>query len=95
VLFRSIRFYDLFSRTPGLALEQIRCPVLVIGGAQDVTTSPEDCQALVQRMAHAHLHVLPDCGHFAMLESPYAAAAVMRAFVAEQVGAQEAACVSW
>ena len=48
----------------------IRTPTLVIAGADDVATPPEDAAFLAASILGAELTVLPDCAHLANVEQP-------------------------
>lgn len=52
----------------------ITCSTRLVTGAEDVVAPPEMGEALKARIDGAELHVLPDCGHWSMLEAPRAAA---------------------
>ena len=51
-------------------LAHIRCPTLVIGGAEDQLTPPAVMQELATGIPGATHHIIPDCGHLAPLERP-------------------------
>jgi pimeloyl-ACP methyl ester carboxylesterase len=55
---------------PGLSA--IRCPTLVLVGAQDRGTPPELAQEIAGGIAGARLVVVPECGHLSTLERPQA-----------------------
>lgn len=59
---------------PGLAA--IRCPVLVVTGADDEVTTPEHAAEIADGIPGARLTIVGDCGHLSALEQP---AAVTRA----------------
>ena len=61
---------------PGLAA--IRCPTLVVVGADDVLTPPDRAAEMAAVIPGARRIVLPDCGHLSTLEQPEA---VTRALV--------------
>lgn len=53
------------------ALDQVRCPVLVIAGTHDRLVPETDIQAFVDAdPTRRHLHILNDTGHMPMLERP-------------------------
>ena len=54
----------------GPALSQLTCPVLILGARQDVLCPPQVQWNMHEECAHAHLVMLEDCGHFAVLEKP-------------------------
>jgi pimeloyl-ACP methyl ester carboxylesterase len=65
-----IQFYMVFSQTPGLDLSQLTMPVLVLGGAKDISIAYEDIREFSSRLPDADFVYFEDCGHFAMLEHP-------------------------
>lgn len=54
-------------------LDQIQPPALVIAGAEDIMTPPEDARDLAARLPHAELAVLP-AAHLSLVEAPEACA---------------------
>jgi len=54
----------------GLAV--IRCPVLVVTGADDIVGRPEYAEEIAGGIPRARLAVIPDCGHLSTLEQPAA-----------------------
>lgn len=83
-----LRFFQLFSRTPGLALERLSLPCIVIGGENDRAAWPADCRALAQALPNATVDILSGCGHFAMIESPGAVASSINRLLQRCVGDQ-------
>jgi pimeloyl-ACP methyl ester carboxylesterase len=65
-------------RDQGDLLSTIRCPVLILCGADDQLTPPIVHEAMAQDIPGARLEIIPDCGHLATLEQPAAVAAAMR-----------------
>ncbi|MDG4831695.1 alpha/beta hydrolase [Solwaraspora sp. WMMD1047] len=63
-----MRFFDLFTRTPFLDLRAVDVPCLVIGGGRDTASYPHDCESLATALPNARLEILPDCGHFTMID---------------------------
>jgi pimeloyl-ACP methyl ester carboxylesterase len=55
---------------PGLAA--IRCPTLVVVGAEDALTPPDRAAEIAAGIPHARQVVVPDCGHLSTLEQPEA-----------------------
>jgi pimeloyl-ACP methyl ester carboxylesterase len=51
-------------------LGSIRCPTLVIVGAQDEPTPPELAEEIAGGIPGARLIKVPECGHFSTLERP-------------------------
>ena len=67
--FLACQNFDLTMRLP-----EIRCPVMVICGADDKMTPQVQAQFLVAHLPNAHLEILPEAGHMVMLEQPHAVA---------------------
>lgn len=51
-------------------LASLRCPSLVICGADDGMTPPANSEQIAALIPGAGLHLIPRCGHLAMLEKP-------------------------
>jgi pimeloyl-ACP methyl ester carboxylesterase len=58
-------------------LPAIRCPTLVLVGADDVATPPELSREIAAGIAGASLVVVPDCAHLSTLEQPEAVNAAL------------------
>lgn len=52
----------------------ISCPTRLVTGSEDVVAPPAMGEALKSAIPGAELHVLPNCGHWTMLEMPSEAA---------------------
>jgi 3-oxoadipate enol-lactonase len=65
-------------------VEAIRCPTLVIGGSQDISTPPEETVWLHEHIDGSRLLVLEGAPHFANLEQPEAWSVTVTRFLAEQ-----------
>jgi pimeloyl-ACP methyl ester carboxylesterase len=78
-----MRFFDTYLRTPRLRTERLRAPCLVVAGERDFAGFPADAEALADALPDSRLHLLEDCGHFAMVEQPAELAALVDTFVAE------------
>ena len=66
-------FMECFShyvRTPTLDLARIAVPALVLAGEADPGASPSGNAALAAALPAARLELLPQCGHFCMIEHP-------------------------
>ena len=63
-------------------LGDVRCPTLVIAGAQDVGAPVAMSQAMVERIPGAELVVLDDASHLSVIEQPAAFAAHLGRFLA-------------
>jgi pimeloyl-ACP methyl ester carboxylesterase len=59
-------------------LRAIRCPTLVLCGAQDSLTPPKVHEEIAARIPQAQLVTVPDCGHLSTMERPEAVTAAMR-----------------
>jgi len=53
-------------------LSAIRCPTLMLVGAEDKGTPPELAREIAAGIAGARLVIVPDCGHLSTLERPQA-----------------------
>jgi 3-oxoadipate enol-lactonase len=51
------------THSTGFRLREIRCPVVVVTGDEDVLVPAKNAHVLVRRLRNAHLEVIPDCGH--------------------------------
>lgn len=60
------------------SLRAIRCPTLILCGADDALTPPKLHQEIAERIPHAKLVVIPECGHLSTMERPEAVTAAMR-----------------
>jgi pimeloyl-ACP methyl ester carboxylesterase/predicted ester cyclase len=63
-------------------LGKIRAPSLVLGGAQDGTCTPDMQREMAAALPDATLEIVPDAGHFVLLEAPDAAAAHVKSWLA-------------
>jgi pimeloyl-ACP methyl ester carboxylesterase len=64
------------------SLSEIRVPVLVVVGEQDVLTPPADSQAMADAIPEARLVTVPGAGHLAPMERPKAVAEALGEFFA-------------
>jgi pimeloyl-ACP methyl ester carboxylesterase len=55
-----------------MGLAAISCPTLVVAGADDEVTTPDQATEIADRVPGARLVVIPDCGHLSTLEQPAA-----------------------
>jgi pimeloyl-ACP methyl ester carboxylesterase len=62
-------------------LDELRCPVLVVWGADDNQLPLEDAVEYARRL-HAPLRVIPDCGHLLIGERPDACLDAIEGFLA-------------
>ena len=64
-------------------LSELRCPVIVVSGADDVAPGPEVSKAQADCARLGQLHVVPQCGHYVPLERPE----VLNSILLELIGA--------
>lgn len=64
-----------------LRIERIRCPLLVIWGAEDRLVSPDGARMLSETLPDVDVLMLPGCGHLPQLERPREVADAMLRFV--------------
>jgi pimeloyl-ACP methyl ester carboxylesterase len=62
-------------------LDEVRCPTLVLCGAEDKMTPKRDSQYLADRIPGATLEIIPDAGHMVMLEQPASVGASLLGFL--------------
>lgn len=62
-------------------LKDIRCPALVIAGAEDAIMPVELLRELAEGIPGARLEIIEDCGHMAPLEKPAEVAALLRGWL--------------
>ncbi len=62
-------------------LPRLRLPTLVVCGEEDRITPPGESRALVAGLPDAELLLIPDAGHFPMLEQPAAFNGGLRRFI--------------
>jgi pimeloyl-[acyl-carrier protein] methyl ester esterase len=65
-------------------LKTVRCPVIVVTGANDISPGPITCAAQADAAPHGRLHVIPDCGHYVPLERRECLNTILRGVIAEQ-----------
>lgn len=58
-------------------LAAINCPTLVVAGAEDDVTTPDQATEIADRVPGARLVLIPDCGHLSTLEQPAAVRQVL------------------
>jgi pimeloyl-ACP methyl ester carboxylesterase len=58
-------------------LKNIRCPTMVIGGAQDALTPVDITREIADGIPDARYHVIENCGHLSPLERPQEVTALM------------------
>ncbi len=62
-------------------LGRIACPTLVLGGADDVISPPDEMRRLAEAIPGAGLVTIPEAGHLAPLENPEPANAAILEFL--------------
>lgn len=65
------------------SLAKIKCPTVVIGGADDLITPPEVMREIAALVPSASCHLLPECGHLSTMEEPEAVTALLAAWLAK------------
>jgi pimeloyl-ACP methyl ester carboxylesterase len=65
------------------AAERVRCPALVLIGANDQMTPPKIGRQLAERIAGSRTVLIPDTGHMMMAEAPDAVLDALIAFFAD------------
>jgi 3-oxoadipate enol-lactonase len=65
-------------------LASICVPTLVTVGNEDIITPPSESQALARGIPNSWLNIIPQAGHFPMLEQPTAFNQILNAFLLEQ-----------
>jgi pimeloyl-ACP methyl ester carboxylesterase len=69
----------IIGRTDGREeLRRVRCPTLILCGANDALTPPKLHREMADRIPQARLVVIEDCGHLSTLERPDEVSAAMR-----------------
>ncbi|MEV6776294.1 alpha/beta fold hydrolase [Streptomyces syringium] len=76
-----LRFFDAYLNSPRLRLDLITVPTLVIGAEQDVTAPVAEARQLAADLPAGEALILPEGGHFPMLDGPRAFVEVVRAFL--------------
>jgi pimeloyl-ACP methyl ester carboxylesterase len=74
-------FFDATGQRPWRLAEQIRVPVLAVYGQRDQLVDAKAAHRITRHFADAHVVVLPDSGHVAMMEHPAEVAAAWRRFI--------------
>jgi pimeloyl-ACP methyl ester carboxylesterase len=74
-------FADPGPQRPWKLAERVTCPTLVIYGRKDPLVDPRAAHRVTKHFRNAHVVVLPDCGHVAMMEHPEFVAASWERFL--------------
>ncbi len=67
------------------ALATINVPTLIVCGAEDVATPPDESRLMHDRIPRSTLEIIEGAGHLSSLERPAAVNHVMREFLAELI----------
>lgn len=70
---------------PWKLAEQIDVPVLAVYGQRDQLVDAKAAHRITRHFSDAHVVVLPDSGHVAMMEHPVEVAAAWRRFISSPV----------
>jgi pimeloyl-ACP methyl ester carboxylesterase len=62
-------------------LAQIRCPTLILVGAEDTITPVKVAEEMARGIASSRLEIIPDCGHLCTLEQPEAVNRLLAAWL--------------
>lgn len=62
-------------------LKNIKCRVLIIGGAQDALTPTDIVREMSELIPTNSLHILEECGHLSPLEQPEKVSSLMRGWL--------------
>jgi len=76
-----LQFFNMYSRTPGLNLQAIQIPCLVLGGEHDFASFALDCKALARNLPNGTVEILTNCGHFSILENPRIVVSIIDRFL--------------
>lgn len=68
----------------GPLLPQIKCPTLILCGAQDAWAPVERHQSMAAVIPGSSLTVVPDCGHMSTLERPEAVSDALREWLTDE-----------
>lgn len=80
-----LEFFSLYTRTPALHLDQVSIPTLIVTGDSD-SASPLAANAHLQAtLPQGFIELIPQCGHFCMLEQPGTFAHLVNQFLAKQL----------
>lgn len=70
------------------ALRAVRCPTLIVVGAEDAATTPEDGRRLAEAIPGARLVLIDGAGHMSNWEQPEAFNQAVRSFLDEVLAGQ-------
>lgn len=77
------RVYDVYLRTPWMAVHRITVPTLVVRGVDDAAAPPGESEALAAALPAGRLHRIAGSGHHPMIERPEEFARLLRTFLDE------------
>lgn len=80
-----LRFYEVYQRTPELALESLTAPVLLVGGSDDLGASVDSIRLLGRRIPKASIAIIDGCGHFPMNEDAPELARLIEKFIGQRL----------
>lgn len=63
-------------------LGEIRCPTLIVVGAEDAITPVKVAEEMAQGIPSSRLEIIPDCGHISTLERPEAVTRLLSGWLA-------------
>jgi len=76
-----MRFFETYLATPRLHTALMTVPCLVLAGEHDFAAPPAEGRALAADLPLGEFHLLPECGHFLMIEQADRFAAAIGQFV--------------
>lgn len=74
------------------AIEQLRCPVMVVTGDEDMTSPPPLAKAIAAAIPGATLHILSRCGHWTPIERSAELTGLLMNFLIGDAVRQAGAC---
>lgn len=69
----------------GAFLKAVRCPVIVVTGADDIAPGPAVSAAQAHEAHRGRVHVIPDCGHYVPLEQPGRLNGILREVIEDEM----------
>ena len=78
-----MQFWQLFSRMPFLAVDRLPQPMLILSGAEDLSSPLDDVLALDAALPDSRVEIYPGCGHFLLAARPRETTAAMVRFLAQ------------
>ena len=71
----------MYSQTLPHLLGAVRCPSLVVAGAEDRVVPASAAETYAKRLPNARLEILPGCGHCVEMEQPEILARLVTGFI--------------